>query len=458
MLTSKRPVARLVALLLPFAFAACGGRLDPSAGGDAFGGGTNGSGANRDGDAGTRADVQNPPRDVDASTDAGSLDVTCTGGGLQPGSPWPMLGRCPSHRGRSDEAGPTVGAIRWALPLGTWNDRGDGPILSSAAIAADGTIYVLTRLSLVAATPDGTVAWRMPVGEGLGQGNTSPALGADGTIYVGTDGLYAFAPNGNLRWVHHPQPGAWPSATAVMTAPVIGNDGTVYVGSRANDLIAIDAHGRRKWTKNWVGAGQSGFASSPALGADGSLYIGDDRGGLSALGSADGSVKWRADVAPGHALFSAPTLVGGLVAIGGQGELVAFHANDGTVAWRAPVTSSPYTKTILAGPSVAMDGTLSLGGPAAEVLAVDRRGMPVWSAHVGDDPGRGVMRPTLIDRAGVVYAGTADGHLAAVDREGHVMWSLAFDSEISGAPVMGGDGTIYVGTGKGTLYAIGQKP
>jgi len=64
-------------------------------------------------------------------------------------------------------------------------------ICSSAAVGADGTVYVGSDDSnLYAINPDGSEKWRVTTG---GEVRSSPAIGSDGTIYVGShDGrLYA---------------------------------------------------------------------------------------------------------------------------------------------------------------------------------------------------------------------------------------------------------------------------
>src|SRR5262245_59334050 len=57
--------------------------------------------------------------------------------GLQPGSPWPMFGRCARHDNRSHYVASTSAHLRWSGAFGS----GQGPA-SAPSIAADGTVYV----------------------------------------------------------------------------------------------------------------------------------------------------------------------------------------------------------------------------------------------------------------------------------------------------------------------------
>jgi len=72
---------------------------------------------------------------VDLSRPAPDLPPPVGCGGLQPGAPWPMRGYCPPHLGRSPVTGAQRASLRWAVVTG-------GPVLSSPAVAADGTVYV----------------------------------------------------------------------------------------------------------------------------------------------------------------------------------------------------------------------------------------------------------------------------------------------------------------------------
>src|SRR2546421_10496236 len=79
------------------------------------------------------------------------------------------------------------GTVLWTFPT-------FGQVVSSPAIAPDGTIY-LAGYYLYALRPDGTNKWTAQVGAN----HSSPAVAADGTVYVGSflDGrLYALGSKG----------------------------------------------------------------------------------------------------------------------------------------------------------------------------------------------------------------------------------------------------------------------
>src|SRR5208282_4297712 len=158
---------------------------------------------------------------------------------------------------------------------------GNVSYVKSAAIEADGTIYVGTVTSppggyLVAIKPDGTLRWTA----GNAPFSGSPAIGADGTVYdsTGTEGggigfpFFAFNPGGSIKWTF-PQGG---SVGALFSDSAIGADGTIYAGFSAiggessfYSLDALNPDGTQKWSAPIAGPP----AGAPAIGADGTLYV-----------------------------------------------------------------------------------------------------------------------------------------------------------------------------------------
>src|SRR5690349_16894402 len=85
-----------------------------------------------------------------------------------------------------------------------WSYQAAGPILSSPALAADGTVYLGTAAGLFAITNNGVVAsneWTFAAARLRGGG---VAIGSSGTLYCGSlDGkLYAINPRGSLAWCY----------------------------------------------------------------------------------------------------------------------------------------------------------------------------------------------------------------------------------------------------------------
>ncbi|AMW32379.1 PQQ-binding-like beta-propeller repeat protein [Fervidobacterium islandicum] len=55
---------------------------------------------------------------------------------------------------------------------------------------------------------------------------------------------------------------------------------------------------------------------------------------------------------------------------------------------------------------------------------------------------------------GTIYVGSTDGNLYAINPDGTLKWKYTTDDRIISSPAIGSDGTIYVGSTDGNLYAL----
>jgi len=85
--------------------------------------------------------------------------------------------------------------------------------------------------------------------------------------------------------------------------------------------------------------------------------------------------------------------------------------------------------------------------PAAPPVATNR-----WTFHTG----AGTQSAPAIGADGTVYVATQDGQLWAVSPEGRKKWvyNLRSQMEIHSSPAIGGDGTVYFGSRDRHLYAV----
>lgn len=146
-------------------------------------------------------------------------------------------------------------------------------VLTSPAIGADGTIYVVPNSgTLYAIQPlNGAIAWSLELKH---ISLSSPAIGPDGTIYIGdTNGyLWAINPTGTEKWKVK-------IGGTIGSSPAIDSAGTIYVGSDDYSVYAINPDGSVKWSYKTGGK----IRSSPVIGPDGTIYIVSNDGYLYAL-------------------------------------------------------------------------------------------------------------------------------------------------------------------------------
>jgi hypothetical protein len=213
---------------------------------------------------------------------------------------------------------------------------------------------------------------------------------------------------------------------------------------------------------------RSTFSPDLVVAADGTLYAYDRIRGVVALEPTKGHTKWATpiDVALTVEHFNETDVS---LAIGADGTVYAWDgwltalAPDGSISWSTAVTTSPATDGMaVLELTVGPDGTIYvLDGPQGDastgggVVAMNPDGTVKWRVDLGAltqlfSPAVGV--------GGIVYlvAAGADAStsVVAVTPEGSIAW-VAENGASSGphysdvAPVIGDDGTLYVGCALG---------
>lgn len=167
---------------------------------------------------------------------------------------------------------PANGAVKWSASASS-------PFQSSPVAGANGMSFFPAGFTVVAALPDGGVAWTFsspPTGDGGVAMATSPAVGADGTVYIagGNDGtLHARDPlTGVEKWSV--------VVGGSLGPPIIDGEGTIYLGSSTGHLVGV-RQDRSEKLRLAIGVG---LRSPLTLGPDGRLYVVADDGKLYAVG------------------------------------------------------------------------------------------------------------------------------------------------------------------------------
>ena len=308
--------------------------------------------------------------------------------------------------------------------------------------------------------------WRDIISEGLFDFN-SPAIGADRTIYVNLAGtLLACDMNGQKKWeCNYNNEGLIYYSKAAVS---LGRDQTAYVVARGK-LFAITPQGSIKWSFPFPTASVDNPAA--AIDSRGTIYFCSFEGILYAINS-DGTKRWEYDT---HEAIIVPPAVGadGTIYCGvyqgcqGTGNLSIIAVNpDGTKKWQ-------YIKnkiTGIASPlAIGSDGTVyfatwKFGGGFGDYLAgaLDPGGTEKWiyvmeNEHYTSGP--------VIGGDGSVFVGDGKG-LLALDANGNKRWhfevgnrpyihpKITYYSWVNGTPAIGQDGAIYFGSYNGVFYAL----
>ena len=127
------------------------------------------------------------------------------------------------------------------------------------------------------------------------------------------------------------------------------------------------------------------------------------------------------------------------------------RAQEGSLEWM--VSLQGYTSS---SPALSADGgTLYLGvstATAGRIVAVTPAGRVLWSVTRAD----WVDSTPAVGPDGTIYVGSHDGRLYALQpANGAIRWSYNAGTFISSSPAIGADGTLYFGSGSFRLHAVG---
>jgi outer membrane protein assembly factor BamB len=262
-------------------------------------------------------------------------------------------------------------------------------------------------------------SWRYDTGEDL---RSTPAI-AGAVAYFGTRDGYLVALDlltKKPKWTF--DLGGYP----VRASPAVEGR-TVFIGSGFN-VFAIDADtGVQRWKTKMDYAGES----SPTV-TGGTVYIASKENHLYALDAESGEQLWfyKTD----GLLFGTPSVADDAVVIGGDdGDLFSIDRENGHLHWKLTLDSAIYSTPAIA------NGQVFVTTQAQTVSAIDlATGDLNWSYPVG-----GSSSPAVVD--GVVYVGSDDGALYAIDAEsgGDPLWLFATGSKTVQSPVVVGDEVVF---------------
>lgn len=345
-----------------------------------------------------------------------------------------------------------------------WQFTTLGPITSTPAVA-NGSVYFSSYDSqfyaLDAAT--GKLQWKFATaGErhfeakgihgGLPRTQTLPdawdmyessPVVAQGMVFFGSgDGnFYALdAASGALRW-------KFTTGDVVHASPAY-DSGTVYFGSWDSYFYALDAaSGQKKWQfktgEDPLNHNQVGFQGSPAV-LNRVVYVGCRDSGLYAIDAASGTKKWRFDN-HGSWVVGSPSLVAGKVLFG-TSDSSLVHFLD--VASGKPEFELHVSAFVFSSPAVA-DDVAYVGLMNGLFVAIDlKSGKQLWEFQTDfSRENRGfLLNADKTMNYPMLFRAAFEDNAITVER----LFTLG---SIASSPLVA-NGVVYFGSSDGYLYAL----
>jgi outer membrane protein assembly factor BamB len=352
-----------------------------------------------------------------------------------------------------------AGSESWRFNISNTGVSGISP-----AQAPDGTIYIGHNKSrrsespveevcescfLFAINKEGSLKWKIELTV-----TSTASIGPDGTIYVGCDSgrLCAVNNDGSLKWTFQ-------TGSTIVSFPTIGPDGTIYVGSTDNHLYALDSkEGILKWAYDTAGP----VRLSAAIGREGTIYLpvvtGQSKSRIDAI-APDRRLLWSYGV-PGKASISTPAIgLDGTVYFGGGRNFYALDAR-GNLKWKYTAQSGIFnTPVIGVNETIVVTSTIPASENGVDKLySFSSIGSVEWvldipRANPFGIPAVNASAPAIGDD-GVIYFGSFDSDLWAVNSDGTPNWKFRAGEALLTAPVLGNDGKVYVNSFSATMFAI----
>jgi outer membrane protein assembly factor BamB len=273
----------------------------------------------------------------------------------------------------------------------------------SSPVVVEGVVYFGTGEGMVYAldAADGATIWAFETADTV---HSSPAI-ADGTLYVGNmeSRLYALdALTGEERW--HFQAGTetqYYNQHGLQSSPVVAG-GMVYIGGRDGGLHAVNTlTGEEAWKFDTSGSWVLGSAAVH----DGKLYFGtSDSFTLTAADAVTGDVLFQSSTKT--YAYSSPSIAAGMVYVGTcGGALFAYDAQSGNLEWEFHTEASALDPNDILTPEGTWNVANLFGSEYTHESAM---------AAVDKFLDLGAFLSSPVIRDGVLYIGSADGHLYAL--------------------------------------------
>lgn len=285
------------------------------------------------------------------------------------------------------------GSLRWMLSTLS-------PIYSSPIVGKNVIYVTTTGNKLYAIDFSGKELWKFETDSPI---YSTPTLLSNNIICFGCDdgNIYAISSSGKLLWKYK-------TGDEISGSPSVSIDGTIFIASDA--VYAITAKGKSKWIYRPSEEDETYFSATPAIDVDGTIYIGGTDGALYAINK-QGRLKWRAMTPDEDAIRAGVSI--------DQKGIIYFGAENGIL----------YKKELY-----------------GEVIPVFESDYYIFSTPA-------------IDSLGNIYFVSDDGFFYCLRQDGKLLfkWQIAEDSKemiYSSSPIIADDGTVYVGSWDGSLYAF----
>jgi len=266
----------------------------------------------------------------------------------------------------------------------------------------------------------------------------APALDKNGNVYIGDESgtVYSFNSAGELRWTFHTRQPVYAGLSIEQEL--------IYVPSLDSSLYCLDTSGNLRWSVNL----NDELWAPPAIGTDRNLYLTSDKGKLISV-DPKGKVRWQVQL--GDEASSAPT-------IGPDGNIyvsadsIYSFTPKGKRKWAFGTPDNSY---FFAAPVLDQDGLVYAGSFDGFVYCLNREGRMVWRAPVPDEDE--IRTEVVFSPDNRLYVGTDGYYLCVKEPNGSFRVVYETNDAICATPAVSVTGTVYFFSDDGVFYAFNKE-
>jgi outer membrane protein assembly factor BamB len=354
----------------------------------------------------------------------------------------------PERTGNVSGYAPVTGTIFWNTSLTGF--------VGGGACIADGRVYIANWAGMGSSPnlglfcldeSDGSVIWKNQL---AGNGGVSTPAIECGRVFVGathySGELYCIdASDGTTIWNRTIEPNR--IYHGVASSPLIHNSMVYVVSSSDGRLHAFDFDGTEQW--NYSASGSSDNYMSAAT--DGSKLFFGGGNAMNCVDIATQTEEWTFG-GLGYKVTTTPAVCDGVVYFAtGEGEkkLYAVDIATGAEVW------GRYLYGSLSSPAIS-GGRIYIGDKDKKINCINATdGSRIWNRTLGEKcdsspiVANGMVYTAANYRPGTVYAFDVD--------DGTLVWSYDTNQHNMAQPAVS-DGTLFIGSDSGYLYAFRDPP
>jgi len=323
-----------------------------------------------------------------------------------------------------------------------WQAKSSGSTFNSPCVSADGNVFI----SYSVLNEENKKITRSGIDKIKGPGKKEkififseenfgsyPVSDKEGTVYATNNkNLYAINPDGTKKW-------SATMSSPVKTLPVTDKEGNVYMGGEDGIFRAFTPAGDLLWFYKTKGS----INGSPVIDEKGFIYFGSNDGYLYCLDE-KGKEEWKFNT--GKPVKSSPIISDDTVYINSETGFLYALTGKGKEKWKLNTG-----KNIL---YCVSDRNIYIIKNSETVTAFNEKREKLWNFSFD---GKVTAAPSFDENRNMLYAGSEEGILYALDSGGTAEWKFQAEGTINSSPLIDRQGNIYFKTSTGRLYAINSK-